>query len=652
MPERDRDRHTGSYRDSRDRKSSSRHDYENDRRYHRSNTGSKYDRDRDEYSSRDREGDLERDRDNYDRYRHNRDRSNRSDRTGSRYDDRPSRRHNNRSVSPDRSRIPRRDRGRDTRPPPRQNPNSKPSNTSGSSKDNEERKVKKWVADEDDFVLKQMKHGAIIRIKEGRSKPIDWLAANLRLIEGDPSVYDADADTSDLDFEIPVPYAIVEGLNMTNLTTLEQDIQKYSDLDKSPRNAEFWSMMQVLCENRKESLKKEGNKDGDLKTDDIVQPVSEDIDAVLSGKSFDELVDLEKQVKKMLSSDDPSIDQDFWQRLIKELTIRKAKAKLEQIHDLVTAERLKRLRKHQHAEALRSRMQISQLIEKGTRKAAKQVEYTSAMDIIPKNMTVDQIEMAEGIQMQKMDITVFMRNFENTHNEVKRLGFVPMKTARPKDHARYVVGEFNEGKKAAAEAAAAAAANNFAFFSRSTTEADPDDPDSIEGNIEKPSMLQMDGNDQEEEEFNGDDTIIPMVPNTKNNDNDSNLQKPRFYNRVILGYEWNRYNQIHYNSNNPPPKIVQGYKFNIFYPELIDSKKAPTFSIIRDKHKSHKQLATAAGQSDTCIINFHSGPPYQDLAFKIVDRQWDNSTYRGSRCKFEDGVLQVHFRFKRVYYRK
>ena len=29
------------------------------------------------------------------------------------------------------------------------------------------------------------------------------------------------------------------------------------------------------------------------------------------------------------------------------------------------------------------------------------------------------------------------------------------------------------------------------------------------------------------------------------------------------GYEWNKYNQTHYDSDNPPPKIVQGYKFNV-----------------------------------------------------------------------------------------
>jgi len=47
-------------------------------------------------------------------------------------------------------------------------------------------------------------------------------------------------------------------------------------------------------------------------------------------------------------------------------------------------------------------------------------------------------------------------------------------------------------------------------------------------------------------------------------------RKPKYFNRVHTGYEWNKYNQTHYDHDNPPPKVVQGYKFNIFYPDLID----------------------------------------------------------------------------------
>src|SRR5690242_10983360 len=53
-------------------------------------------------------------------------------------------------------------------------------------------------------------------------------------------------------------------------------------------------------------------------------------------------------------------------------------------------------------------------------------------------------------------------------------------------------------------------------------------------------------------------------------------RKPRFFNRVRTGFDWNKYNQTHYDKENPPPKIVQGYKFNIFYPDLIDASKVPT----------------------------------------------------------------------------
>lgn len=53
-------------------------------------------------------------------------------------------------------------------------------------------------------------------------------------------------------------------------------------------------------------------------------------------------------------------------------------------------------------------------------------------------------------------------------------------------------------------------------------------------------------------------------------------RKPQYLNHVHTGYEWNRYNQTHYDGENPPPESVQGYKFNIFYPDLILKSKVPS----------------------------------------------------------------------------
>lgn len=114
-------------------------------------------------------------------------------------------------------------------------------------------------------------------------------------------------------------------------------------------------------------------------------------------------------------------------------------------------------------------------------------------------------------------------------------------------------------------------------------------------------------------------------------------RKPRYFNRVQMGYEWNKYNQTHYDHDNPPPKVVQGYRFNIFYPDLIDKTKAPTYKIIREHGRRRGESFAPAGKEDTCLIRFIAGPPYEDIAFRIVDREWDYSAKkeRGFKSSFD-----------------
>lgn len=117
-------------------------------------------------------------------------------------------------------------------------------------------------------------------------------------------------------------------------------------------------------------------------------------------------------------------------------------------------------------------------------------------------------------------------------------------------------------------------------------------------------------------------------------------RKPRYFNRVKTGYDWNKYNQTHYDHDNPPPKVVQGYKFNLFYPDLIDKHAAPRFFLEK------------TNSPDFCIIRFSAGPPYQDIAFKIVNREWEYSHKRGFKSVFERGILHLYFNFKRHRYRR
>lgn len=118
-------------------------------------------------------------------------------------------------------------------------------------------------------------------------------------------------------------------------------------------------------------------------------------------------------------------------------------------------------------------------------------------------------------------------------------------------------------------------------------------------------------------------------------------RKPRYFNRVHTGFEWNKYNQTHYDMDNPPPKIVQGYKFNIFYPDLIHKDSTPSFT-----------LKPCADNAEFAVLRFHAGPPYEDIAFKIVNREWEFSYKRGFRCHFHNNIFQLWFHFKRYRYRR
>ncbi|PRP79592.1 hypothetical protein PROFUN_14526 [Planoprotostelium fungivorum] len=107
-------------------------------------------------------------------------------------------------------------------------------------------------------------------------------------------------------------------------------------------------------------------------------------------------------------------------------------------------------------------------------------------------------------------------------------------------------------------------------------------------------MLKREANivmEQDEEAFNTETKLDKTY--------DYVARKPKYFNRVQTGHDWNRYNQTHYDEDNPPPKIVLGYTFNIFYPDLADVTKTPSYKIL------------PAESPDYVLILFHAGPPYE-----------------------------------------
>ncbi len=103
----------------------------------------------------------------------------------------------------------------------------------------EAEQMREWVSKEDDFVLKQSKKKAHIRVREGRAKFIDWLAVTLSVI--DKTKDPLEDETNDTEVDIVDPAGVFEGLNQSQLKELANDIGSYLTLETNEDNRRYWS---------------------------------------------------------------------------------------------------------------------------------------------------------------------------------------------------------------------------------------------------------------------------------------------------------------------------------------------------------------------------------------------------------------------------
>ncbi|KAF9221923.1 hypothetical protein BS17DRAFT_223956 [Gyrodon lividus] len=469
-----------------------------------------------------------------------------------------------------------------------------------------------WIAKDGEFQLQQERTRAAIRIKEKRAKAVDFLALNLRYVH---PVGEGEGDDTGLEIDLDEPYNILDNLSPDQVEELHDDIERYLSLEDSEVNIDFWTNMVVVCKDRLDRI-----KDGERMGKEAAAAVEADITALLSGKSYEHLAALQKQIQAKLASREP-IDTDYWEALLKKLLVWKAKAKLKSLHEVVVRNRLEQLRKCQRDEALQAQEEllagVAESVVQGRTDARVVVSggASGEPDVSPEDVEPYDRSMSPllvditKLHPEERDVDIVtekdeLRALLEQRRTVAASRYVP-KTAQVV--ARVEVPEVASGADLASEALYRAEAEREL--------------------------------DEEEELFNLEEDIAH--PTSYNWEDKHRPRKPRYFNRVHTGYEWNKYNQTHYDVDNPPPKVVQGYKFNIFYPDLIDKSKAPTYKIVKEP-----------GNEDTVLLHFSAGPPYEDIAFRIVNREWEFSHKRGFRSSFDRGCLSLWFNFRRNFYRK
>lgn len=484
-----------------------------------------------------------------------------------------------------------------------------------------------WVAKEDDFHLEQAQRRAVIRVKENRAKPIDLLSINLKW--ADPNIIaeqegkqDDDDDEAGLEVDLDEPYTIFEDLTIEDTQELHQDIQMYLQLEKNDSNLDFWRSMLIVCDDKLEELQEEQQRAvGDATSAVNARQDPEErgrINNMLSSKTTEELEQLQDQVRSKLASGEP-VDVEYWERVLKSIVVWRAKARLRDMHEAVLSNRLEYLRRKQRDEATRHQHEL--LLQTGDDSDAAD----EALDDVDgpaagSSNQADEEEAALEALFDPEEMEPAPIDASSLSYEERRL---PIKTLR--EHLEEVV-------------AARRRVTGQLFIPK--TRHHELDASSSDNPAER--MFQQEASkalDVTEEVMQGGEEQLRHQ--TYQWEDKYRPRKPRFFNRVHTGFDWNKYNQTHYDSDNPPPKTVQGYKFNIFYPDLIDKNVAPTYKIVKEP-----------GQEDTVLLRFSAGPPYEDVAFRIVNREWEYSHKRGFRNSFDRGVLQLHFNFKRLRYRK
>lgn len=481
-----------------------------------------------------------------------------------------------------------------------------------------------WVAKEDDFHLEQAQRRAVIRVKENRAKPIDLLSINLKW--ADPNVIteqeqkqDDDDDEAGLEIDLDEPYTIFEDLTLEETEDLHQDIQMYLQLEKNDAHLDFWRSMLIVCDDKLEELKEaQDNANGSTAAATARQDPEERgrINNMLSSKSTEELKQLQDQVRAKLVSGEP-VDVEYWERVLKSIVVWRAKARLREMHEAVLSNRLEYLRRKQRDEATRQQQEL--LLQTG---GDSEDESQAALD--DRNTATVDADAEETALTALYDPD----EMEPAPIDPSRLGY---------EDRRLPIRALREDLEELAALRRRVAGQLFIPKTRHH-----DLEASSSENAADRLFLQEASKalDVSEEIMSGGDEAT-LTHQTYQWEDKYRPRKPRFFNRVHTGFDWNKYNQTHYDSDNPPPKTVQGYKFNIFYPDLIDKTVAPTYKVIKEK-----------GEEDTVLLRFSAGPPYEDIAFRIVNREWEYSHKRGFRNSFDRGVLQLHFNFKRLRYRK
>ncbi|XP_037932906.1 cactin-like [Teleopsis dalmanni] len=346
------------------------------------------------------------------------------------------------------------------------------------------------------------------------------------------------------------PYVILNGLSFKDLEDLLVDIKVYVELEKGNNN-DFWDDMITIVVDELQKIKKLMERSDEKSTSDrrregIHHCVTKNVADIFRGKSTSQLLELRNRIENKINQRDNGVDISYWESLYSQLKAHMARSRLRDRHQENLKIKLETLKK------------TNSYSEKAELSTTKFMFNNHAGNSTSSHCTF-------SFENENSDVNDIKSEHDSCFHLYRSGNYTPKYLSLSDLNDDVVLLHEHQNKEHIQKL------RNVLIQKRNEEKIMTDEELKMEIEARK-GML------SDEEEFSVEASLNASI---QSNSDKYRPRKPRYFNRVHTGFEWNKYNQTHYDMDNPPPKIVQGYKFNIFYPDLINKAITPQYHLMQ-----------------------------------------------------------------------
>ncbi|SCN62190.1 cactin homolog, putative [Plasmodium chabaudi adami] len=485
--------------------------------------------------------------------------------------------------------------------------------------------IKEYIEQEELFFINQQIQSSDDRISHNHIQIVDIFRIATKIDSGESiqNVY--------LENYLTPFYYMLEDLNERDLENCTKQIKlliSHDRLFNEKKYHNYWNSLYFFCEYYLNKF----NDDEPYKAKELDEKTNKKIEEFFKNKDYDELITYEHKIKnKIITNDTEKFDSIFWNNILLKIPFFKAKYILDDFRN-------KLLKKINITTGHFEKKKISQNRRPNQEKkeiddSEKIIFECKSIELLPFETFEDDenvhvyLPHEELEERKEINENIFLRlqkNIIDTNIEDEE--------EREDTHIKYE----NIKKSDILEKGDELNDNHFNMINKLFT---------------KEKQIYDHFVQKERQKGNKDGIILKDVTYKSNNRINNTIttllknnlmisRKPLYFNRIKTSFDWNKYNKTHYDYENTPPKYICGYKFNIFYTNLLNSNQKPSWKIC------------PCDEEGTVLIVFHGGPPYIDIAFKIINSEWSYDKHRGFRNVFSRGILQLYFNFKKKRYRR